>query len=190
MKTVWISILFAIALPASAQETGGSVSFRSASTSSTSILSTAPDYSKNDFTEAGFTTSSINGGSTFATVSLGHEFENGFTLGARGLMPMNFARESQIYLGQVFGRFPFLNAQNILYIEPRITQGFFSAEGGGTNYFAMFGATYGYIRRFKGDFALGINIGADYAPSRPARNQFVSSSAILSQLGLTGGYYF
>lgn len=190
MKSLVLSVLFALALPAFAFEdlststpSGGSVSFRARKEQPV-------DFSKNNFTEIGYQLSSINNGSSYTNLALAHDFDNGFTLGVRGSLPMEFTRESQTYLGQVFGRFPLMNAENILYIELTAGSGMFTGDQVSNRVFGMVGGTYGYVRRFPGDFSAGLNVGVNYATSRITKDVFVSRSTIVNHIAFTGGYYF
>ncbi|MBX3020852.1 MAG: hypothetical protein KF799_04185 [Bdellovibrionales bacterium] len=184
MKALFLSLLFVLSLPALAEDEVGAVTYKL--TGEKSI-----DFTKNNFTEVGFSMSSINNGSRFTNMVIAHDFANGFTLGARGLIPIDYGRGSETYMGQVFGRFPILNAENIIYIEAAITQGFFNADTlNGTDPFAMLGATYGYARRFKNDFSAGLALGVDWSTSRISRDIIVSSSSLVNHVTLTGGYYF
>jgi hypothetical protein len=144
----------------------------------------------NNITEAGFQISSINDGSVFASLAVTHEFENGFDLGVRGLLPMEYRKQAQAYMGEVFGRFMMVNDVNQMYIETNLTQGFFNTNYG-TVAFGMVGASYGYTRHIGKQFALGALIGVDYSPSQLSHDGvFNHSSTLYNHIGVSGGYYF
>lgn len=183
--------LFAFAFPAFAEEIGtevGSVVYRATGEKNV-------DFSKNNTTEFGFQLSSINTGTRFANIAVTHDFQSGLTIGGRGLMPVDYASESQTYIGQVFTRFPLMNNENILYIETALSAGVFSnAEtpeiSSDNTTFMMLGASYGYTRRFGREFSAGIALGVDWTGSRMIHDQVVSRSTIVNHATINGGYYF
>jgi hypothetical protein len=208
MKALFMSVLLVLSAKALAADTGA-ITYKSTATTSTNNLSndvsardTAristsaadldldTDEIKYNSTEAGFQYSSINNGSAFAHIAIIHEFKNGFSIGARGLMPMNYTSDSQIYQGQAFGRFIILNEITQMHIEPSITQVIVSDDAG-THPIPMFGAAYGISRIIKNNLAVGGQIGVDFAGDRIAHNEIRSgTSTIYNRLSVNGTYAF
>lgn len=144
----------------------------------------------NNVTEAGFQMSSINNGSAFASLSVAHEFDNGFDLGIRGLLPMEYSKQAQAYMGQIYGRFMLVNDINQMYIEINGTQGFFNAPEG-TDAFNMIGAGYSYTRHLTAQFAASALIGVDYSGTRLSHDEVISSSpTFYNHIGVSGSYFF
>jgi hypothetical protein len=154
-----------------------------------SALKTPVNFTNSMSTEVGFTLSSINRGSTLTSVALNREFGSWFTGGIRALLPAQFSNETQTYAAQIYGRFPILNNENVIYFEPQISQGIFSDKND-MKPFAFLGLAYGYTRRFAGNFNAGINVGIDYSTARVTDEGLLNSSGVFSRMGLTGGYYF
>ncbi len=176
-----LPLILILGFQVSAQET----------TNANIIKTETPAYSiapKTMATEFGIMSSSINSGTRFANVGIMRQWQNGFELGVRGLMPVDFERETQTYMGQLFMRFDFVNAVNVMFLETSLFQGFFSDFG--TTAFAGFGATYGYRRELMNDFTAGVNIGVDWSTSRISRDNISDVSALYSRLGVVGGYNF
>ena len=168
----------------SAQEQVGKISMNPSG-------SVSPYSSRSNLTEGGYQHSSLSEGSDFATVAFLHEFDNGFTLGIRGFLPMQ-AKPSQIFMGQAVGRFVLLNEINQLYIEGTAAEGYLARSAGGQT-FQTFGLDVGLMRKITTDFALGASLGADYS------NQFVSrelsevtanGGSLYSKVSLNGNLYF
>lgn len=160
-----------------------------------SSISTHPPQSAmvsttNNLTEIGMEYSSINNGTPYATVGLIHEFSNGFSLGVRGDLPLQFASQSNSYIGQILGRFMLMNEINQMYLEPVLGEAFFNGVGPATN-FAMFGLGYGYNRVLMKDLVVGAHVGVDYASARVVGdNVYSGERTFYSRIGLSGSYYF
>ena len=148
------------------------------------------DWDRQNLTEAGFQYSSLNNGTPFGTAGLFHEFNNGFTAGLRGYVPLQYSKVAQAYLGELVARFMLVNETNQMYLEGTFTQGFFNDQLG-TMPFLMGGANYGYMRRINSDFKLGASIGVDYANARITQDSFSTGSPIIyNKIALSGSYYF
>lgn len=155
----------------------------------TTLRSGPVDFDKVKSLEVGIQISSINSGSALTNLAFNHEFGDWFTGGIRALLPLEFGRPTQTFMGQLYGRFPLINTEDVVFIEPAVTQGFFSGDN--SSPFWMLGASYSYFHRFGGDFIAGANIGADFSPSRIAGDRFYSSNGtVYSHLTITGGYYW
>lgn len=139
-------------------------------------------------TEVGYMVSSLNSGSNFANISILREIADQMELGLRGLVPIDFDRETQVYMGQIFLRYNLVNAENVFYLEGSIFQGMLTDLN--SSLFAGFGGTYGYRRSFTPELSAGVNIGVDYSSSRITDNRFESQWTLISRLGLVGAYNF
>lgn len=140
-------------------------------------------------TEAGLRFSSVNDGSVYATVGVIHEFENGFGLGVRGYMPVEFKNQSQAYMGEIVSRFMLLNAEDQMYIDGSLTGAFFNGKGNGEG-FALIGAEWGYKHQFTPQIAAGGNIGVDYSDRRVSDNTISNDSTLYSKASVFGAFYF
>lgn len=146
--------------------------------------------STNNFTELGMEYSSINNGTPYASIGLIHDFANGFSVGARGDMPLRFNSQSNSYLLQILGRFMMMNTVNQMYLEPTLTEAVFNGNNGAIN-FLMTGLNFGYNRVIAKDLIVGAHIGVDYASDRISQDQiFASERTLYSKLGVAGSYYF
>lgn len=141
--------------------------------------------------EGSFYRHSITDNGSFIGVALVHEISNWLSLGIRGQLPMDYTGNDQVYLIQPLARFNLLNEQDVIFFETAFTQGFANEEFGGEA-FAMFGVSFGYKRKFKNDFAVGLNVGADYSPTRvrTADNESYDVDILYNKLGVEGTYYF
>jgi hypothetical protein len=152
-----------------------------------------PADEKLNFTEVGAEVSAINNGTSFASLSLAREMGDWFTGGIRALLPINSARETQVFLGQVFGRFPMLNDVNQIYIEARLSlgvaDGAVTAAGMSNSLYAM-GASYCYRHHFSSNLTAGADLGADMFGQTLSHNEIVSGAPLESHFSLVGGYYF
>ena len=144
---------------------------------------------KYNTTEAGMTYSSMNNGTAFINIGVVHEFTNGFALGVRGGLPMQYSRDNQLYSGEILGRFMLLNETNRMYIEPTITQFLFN-DNTGTNPFMAIGSNFAFVRQINKDMSVGGLLGANYASTRVVRGVWQDTEAINSQFGVTGSYAF
>jgi hypothetical protein len=151
---------------------------------------------KANITEAGFHYSSINDGSAYATVGVVHEFDNGFALGVRAFLPVEFNNQAQAYIGEAMGRFILYNEVDLamnsldqMYIEGTLAQGFFNGEGDG-HPFVLMGADYGYMHHFTDKFAAGGNLGLDYSGQRITHGDYSNDRTLYSKLTLLGSYTF
>ena len=141
--------------------------------------------------EGSFDRHSITDNGSFIGVALVHEMSNWLSLGLRGQLPLDYTGNDQVYLIQPLARFNLLNEQDVIFFETTFTQGFANEELGGEA-FAMAGLSFGYKRKFKTDFAVGLNVGADYSPTRvrTAENESYDVDILYNKLGLEGTYYF
>lgn len=181
MKAILLPLLFLVSMSAFAiQEGQSTMSAPTAATVSTE---------KANLTEAGFHYSSINDGSAFATVGLIHEFANGFALGMRGFLPMQYTKQSQAYMGQLVSRFILLNENDQMYIEGTMAQGFFNGTYSGMP-FVTIGADYGYSHKINNQIALGGSLGIDYSNQRITQDDMTNRRTLYSKFSLNGSYYF
>ncbi len=183
MKIVIFAAITLLSLTALAESTlnSGTVSL---SASEMALISP-----KSNTAEAGLETSSINNGTTFATIAMVHEFVGGYSLGVRGFVPMDFHGQSNAYMVQILARFMFMNDVNQLYAEPRLTQGFFN-DTKDTIPFVMLGANMGYNRMLTKEISVGGHLGVDFASVRIAGNRTESGRLFYNNIGVGGNYYF
>jgi len=180
LLALFVMLLTAAVYPAHAAENSILTTMRSGSI----------DFSKTKSLEAGMMISSLNSGTAFAQVAFNHEFGDWFTGGVRGLLPLDVTRSTKTYAAQFYGRFPLINTEDVAFIEPTVSQGFFSGRDSSSPFW-MLGASYGYFRRLGGDYTAGFNFGADYSPSRVAGDKLVAgSSSIYTHITVTGGFYW
>jgi hypothetical protein len=139
--------------------------------------------------EAGMHLHSINGGSSFMGLGITKETKPWLVFGAKALLPMNYSKEYQTYLGQVFARFNFLTGEDQMGIEADATQGFFNAASG-TSIFAMFGLAYVYKHEWTDRYNLSLNVGVDYG--NRVQDDFLATqtSQMYNKIALVGGYNF
>ena len=146
--------------------------------------------SKSNTMEAGMAVSSINNGTVFATISYMHEYQEGYALGVRGNLPLEFSKQSNTYAVQGVGRFMFVNDVNRMYLEANLTQGFFN-DIRGTKPFWMIGGDYGYARMITRQLSVGGRIGLDFATARLSRNEINrGASTLYNTIALEGSYFF
>src|SRR5665213_2080635 len=158
MKAIFFTLLCFVTSAAFAADDVGQITMVAPKAASVST-------EKTNITEAGFHYTSINDGSAFATVGLIHEFDNGFAIGARGFLPMQYTKQAQAFMGQAIARFILLNEIDQMYVEGTIAQGFFNGTENGQP-FATLGADYGYMHKFTDKIALGGSLGMDYSGQR------------------------
>lgn len=145
---------------------------------------------KMNLTEVGLTYSSISNGMSFASVGVIHEYENGFSLGARGLMPLQFTDNSQIYMGQVVGRFMILNEANQIYVDTTLGLAYANQKDEGAS-FGVGGLAVGYLHQIQRDLKVGASLGADYSYRRIEDGTVVTTGGTLNnRLGINGTYAF
>lgn len=157
----------------------------------TSGLALEDEFSpRNNVVEAGFQISSINSGSTFLTASVYREFAQWFSLGLRGMVPVEFDSEEQVYGVSLAPRFNILNNENIIYGEGQLTQGFFN-DTFDTTPFVLMGVSAGYAHKFVNGLTIGVSYGIDYSQSRIRYGALYSNTdSLYNKLCMTGGYYF
>ena len=170
------------------------LSFSALAATDVGVISTTTDSvvtpsDRSNFMEAGMQYSSMNEGTPFATVALVHEWKNGFALGARGLLPMAFAKQAQSYMGQIMMRFILLNEGDQVFVEPTISQGYFNGVEEG-RLFATVGMNVGYTHNIKKLWSVGGMLGVDYSPSRISRDEITNRSTLYNKVAVTGSYYF
>ncbi len=167
-----------------------------ATTASAAGTSTATAPEKDEFgelrntTEFGLMVSSIAGGTQYANLGLIRHVGENWELGIRGSLPMEFGEEASVYMGQLFGRYAFINSDNVMFLEAQAIQGFYSSKNT-TTPFGGLGLTYGYRRNFTSEFNAGVNMGVDWATARITRNEYVSNTdALYNRVSFVGGYNF
>jgi hypothetical protein len=139
-------------------------------------------------TEVGYMVTSLNSGTNFANVGILRRISENFELGLRGLVPIDFDRQNQIYIGQAFVRYDMVNAENVFYLEGSLFQGMLTDYS--TDLFAGFGGTYGYRRAFTEELSAGANIGVDYSSGRIVDDRLNYNWTLMSRLGIVGAYNF
>lgn len=147
------------------------------------------DLTKYNSSEAGIGYSSIDNGTAFIQMALVHEFQNGFALGGRANLPMQYSRNQQIYSGQLLARFMIMNNVNKMYIEPALTQALLNGDYGNHTFLAL-GASYGFMREIKRDMILGARVGIDGSGTRVANGTFRESQTFYNSIALMGSYGF
>ncbi len=182
-----------ITAPAFAQDT---TYIPAADTTNTGTSTSMPAPDEEEFkelrntTEFGLMVSSIAGGTQYANLGLIRHVGENWEIGIRGSLPMEFGEEASVYMGQIFGRYAFINSDNVMYLEAQAIQGFYSWEQS-TTPFGGLGLTYGYRRNFTPEFNAGVNLGVDWATARISRNEYVSNTdALYNRVNFVGGYNF
>ncbi len=141
-------------------------------------------------TEFGWTTSSINNGSQFALLGFSWNISTNWELGLRGLIPMDFERDVQIYSAQALARYNFVNDKNIMYMEGQAIQSMFAFLGD-NRLFAGVGATYGYRRAITHELSAGVNVGVDYLSASIVRDYIANTNwTFYNRVAVTGAYNF
>jgi hypothetical protein len=139
--------------------------------------------------ETGLHLHSINNGSQFLSLGLVRDVSSWATVGVRGVLPLEYSDENQVYFGQVLARINFLKTKSRMALEGTASQGFF-AESRGTRFFALFGLSYLFTRDLTPEFTLGVNIGVDYG-SRVYNDLLdTNANSIYNKIALVGGYNF
>jgi CubicO group peptidase (beta-lactamase class C family) len=145
---------------------------------------------RSSVTEAGAIVSSINDGALFGTVGFFHEYEDGFTLGGRAVLPMQYSHDAQVYAAQGVGRFMLSYDANQMYLEATISEDIFTKQGE-TLLTTMVGANYGYMRVISQDVRIGAAIGLDYSRDRIEDNAFAfNSPTVYNKFAIMGSLYF
>jgi hypothetical protein len=149
------------------------------------------EYSSNKNIEAGIVVSSMNSTYTFASMAMTHMFSKEFGLGLRAMMPLQFSKEEQLYLGQALIRFGLIEAgPSSMYFEGALTQAFYSAPGASDS-FNMVGLSAGYLRRLKNGFSAGGLLGVDWSQARMKGDAITPNSSILyNKFAFVGTYNF
>lgn len=145
---------------------------------------------KMSFSEVGFTYSSINNGMSFASVGMLRENLSGFAWGARGMMPLEFTENSQIYMGQLVGRFIILNEAQQIYIDTTGGLAYLNQPSGGIG-FGVFGLAVGYLHQVQKDLRVGASLGADFSNQRIVGGVAFSTDGTLNnRIGINGTFSF
>lgn len=145
---------------------------------------------KMNSTEFSLLGTSFNSGSMMSAIAAIHEFDNGYALGARGLLPLTTGGEAQVYMAQLFSRVYLTNDENITYFEVSLGEVFFN-QPSGTDYTASIGLEYGYKRQITNQFSAGASMGVEYAGARMANDNFYNNTGYLyNKLGLNASYYY
>lgn len=182
MKLLLVTLLAAFATTAFAAEEG-QITMANPEPTTNSL------WKGENLTEASVQYSSINNGSVFAAVGLMHEWDNGFALGVRGYVPMQYTKQDAAYMAQIAARFLLMNDVNQMYVEGTVTEGFFN-DAVGTNSFQMIGADYGFTRKITKEISVGGVLGIDFSPTRIAQDTTASGSTFYNKIAVVGNYYF
>jgi hypothetical protein len=150
---------------------------------------TAPASDGYNYGEVTMQYSSINNGSAFATVGGLHEFDNGFAVGARGYLPLQYV-QAQAYMLQAVGRFFLMNNENHLYVDGTLTYGFFNNRTSDTASFQMLGTEIGFSHNLDKQFSVGGEIGVDFSPYRIAQDTVSTARTFYNKIAVTGKYTF
>lgn len=185
---IMVRLLVALAVVCSFQ-IQAEVVYEDPNTLSTSSPTVTESEQLKSATEVGLTVSSINSGATFANLNLLRYFGESWAVGLRGLLPLDFDRENQVYQGQIFFRFDLVKKDHVIFMEGNISQGIYTYQGS-NELFASMGAIYGYRYNISKELIVGANLGVDYASSHISRDRFTSSNSLYSHMTVLGGFNF
>lgn len=140
-------------------------------------------------TEAGTAITSLNNGTQLFSLAGFYEFDNGYALGGRTLLPVG-GGNYQVYKLELLGRMFITNDDNITFLEANLSEIAFNRPNG-ADFGTSLGLSYGYKHQFTNSFSVGGAAGLELATGTLAHNEFNGTRGRLyNRLDITASYYY